>query len=72
MTKREFIRITGGTDDIFNIVRAVEPCPASWDATTQTQTAFSFSDQAIVSIIFSADDYEAFKDEINGKMDVVG
>ncbi len=72
VTKREFVRITGRTGDIINWVRAVEPCPASWDATTHTQTAFSFSDQAILSIIFSADDYETFKDEINAKVDAVG
>jgi hypothetical protein len=44
VTAREVVKATGRSGDVITIVRAVEPCPESDTASTQTQVARSFDD----------------------------
>lgn len=53
VTKREIVEVTNKTGDTFTITRAVETCPLNSDAITQTQTAQSFTDGALVQMRFT-------------------
>lgn len=44
VTQREIVEVTNRSGNIFTVTRAVEACPASDTATTQTTTAFAFAD----------------------------
>lgn len=65
-TKREIAECTSRTGDSLIVSRAVEACPASDTAKTQTQTAFSFDVGDIVSLNLTAQEI----DEINSKVSV--
>lgn len=76
VTKREICTVTGKSVDNLNVTRAVEPCPGAYNATTQTQVAYTFDvtggNVVIVTLIQTAGDLEEMKDEINAKLDLAG
>jgi hypothetical protein len=76
VTKREIATVTGKTGDNLNATRAVEPCPGAYNATTQTQVAYSFDvtggNVVLVTLIQTAGDLEEMKDDINAKLPLAG
>ncbi len=62
--KREIAKITWRSGDILTVVRAVEACPSSYTATTQTATAFSFNAGDFISIVISQDTIDDIQDEV--------
>lgn len=62
--KREEVKVTAGADDTFTIVRSFGYCPASYSATTQTNTAFSFDSDDTFSLTITAEQLKDVQDEI--------
>jgi len=52
--KREIVRITSRTGDVFSMDRAVEECPQSNTATTQTANALEFDEGTFVTMKLTA------------------
>jgi hypothetical protein len=50
VTKREIVKVTNKSGDIFTIVRSADYCLASASATTQTNTAFAFDSGDVISL----------------------
>ena len=72
VTKREIMSVTNNASDILTVTRAVEACPASYLATTQTTTAYSFlitwGYSTVVTLINSAKDMTDLKNDLNLKL----
>lgn len=70
------VTVTNNASDILTITRAVEPCPASYTATTQTQVAYSFQITggftSVITQIDSAKNLNDRKVDLNNKLDSVG
>ena len=68
VSKREVVKVTNRVGDVFTIVRSAGYCPASSTATTQTNTAFSFTPDAdntvVLSLKATAEDF----DDINAEL----
>jgi len=56
VTKREIVSVTNRVSDTFTITRSAWTCPASDTATTQTTTAYSFTDWALVQLRVLSED----------------
>ncbi|MFZ3233251.1 MAG: hypothetical protein WA194_07160 [Patescibacteria group bacterium] len=74
--KREEVKVTAGTTDTFTIVRSFGYCPASYSATAQTNTAFSFDAGDSFSVTVTAEQLKDIQDEVarlgTAKLDSVG
>lgn len=64
IVKREIVKVTARSGDIFTIVRWAWLCPASDTATTQTNTAFSFSAGDSISLTVVSEHIQQIEDDI--------
>ena len=64
MTKREVVKVTARSTDSFTIVRSAGYCPGSASATTQTNTAYAFDSDDIISLRIVAENI----DDINAEL----
>jgi len=62
---REIVTVTNRVSNNFTFSRATEKCPANDSATSQTQTAFEFTDDSIITFVKTAQDFEDIDDELN-------
>jgi hypothetical protein len=53
VTKREFVICTNRSGDTFTITRSGEYCPADDTALTQTNTAFAFDADDVVTLVLT-------------------
>lgn len=66
--KREIALCTNKVGDVLYITRAWDSCPAAYNSTTQTATAYSFAaNVSVVSMIHPAKQLKEIIDEFNTK-----
>lgn len=70
--KREIMICTNRSGDTLTVTRSAGYCPADYAATTQTNTAFSFSGGDTVSQILVGEQIEEIQVAVDGKVDIVG
>ena len=68
IARMEIVKVTGGTDDTFSIVRSAGFCPADYQATMQTNTAFSFSSGDTFTNVLTAEEMADLKAEVTRKV----
>jgi len=68
VSKREIVRVTNRVGDTFTIVRSAGYCPASSTATTQTNTAFSFTPDADNTVVLSLKMTAEDLDDLNAEL----
>ena len=68
VTKREIVSVTNRVWDTFTITRSAWSCPASYTATTQTNTPFAFEDWALVQLRITGEDIDTIKTPLNSKV----
>ena len=67
VTKREIVKVTNRSSDTLTIVRSSGYCPASYTATTQTNTAYSFDPGAgtvTLTQVFASEQVDDIQTEI--------
>jgi len=64
VTKREIVLITGISWDTLTVTRKYEPCPASDDANSQSQTSFSFDVWDTINVYITAEHLDIVNDWI--------
>lgn len=69
--KREIAICTNRSGDTLTITRSAGYCPASYSATTQTNTAFSFDADDTVTQILVGEQIEEIQAALEGKVDIV-
>lgn len=62
--KRELVLVTNRSADTLTVTRSAGNCPASYNATTQTNTAFSFNAGDTLTQTLTAEDINDIKDTL--------
>lgn len=70
------MKVTNKIGDVLTVARSAGYCPATWDASVQTNTAFSFESGDFFAQVFPAEQVEEIQDEVarleTDKLDKVG
>lgn len=66
--KREIIRITGKSDNMLNVERAIESCPQSDDAENHSANPLNFSENAVLIHTLTAGDLSKIVGKVDEKL----
>ena len=70
--KREIVKVTGRATDTLTIVRSAGTCPSTYNSTTQTTTAFSFSANDTISHVLTAEQIKDIQDTLGTALQTSG